>query len=73
MDALAVGEVEPQRVELAARHLHGRQAPLAGSFSVKKTDAQRCCRRSSVTSPSTQTVGRRASHAEMPRLNAATE
>ena len=60
VDALAVHEVEPQRVEDAALHLHRqarRRSP--GSLSVKKTDAHRSCRRSSVTSPSTQTVGSR--------------
>src|SRR5215218_971363 len=46
-----------------------RQAPSAGSLSVKKTLCQRSWRRSSVTSPSTHTVGRRASQSPMPRLN----
>ena len=40
--ALAVGELEPQRVELPARHLSRREhEPSAGSLSVKKTLAQR--------------------------------
>ena len=38
-----------------------------------QTLAQRSERRSSVTSPSTQTVGKRCSHEETPRLNAPTE
>jgi hypothetical protein len=50
-----------------------RQEPSLGSLSVKKTLAQRCCRRSSVTSPSIQTVGSRASQSATPRLNAETE
>src|SRR5712691_481245 len=51
----------------------GRHAPSSGSLSVKNTEAQRSCRRSSVTSPSTQTVGSRASHEATPRLKDATE
>ena len=70
--ALALGQVEPERVELAARDRDRRQAPSAGSLSVKKTFAQPACRRSSVTSPSIQTVGRRATQSATPRLNAAT-
>ena len=46
----------------------GRQAPSAGSLSVKNTLRQRSCRRSSVTSPSIQTVGSRASQSATPRL-----
>ncbi len=50
----------------------GRHEPSAGSFSVKKTLCQPGWRRNSVTSPSTQSVGRRASQSATPRLNAAT-
>ena len=73
VDALAVRQVEAQRVEAPAPMVTPRQAPSAGSLSVKKTVCQRSWRRSSVTSPSTHTVGRRASHSAMPRLKAATE
>ena len=47
-------------------------APLSGSFSVKKTVCQASCRRSSVTSPSTHTVGSRVSQEPTPRLKDAT-
>ena len=50
-----------------------RHEPSCGSLSVKKTLAQRSERRSSVTSPSTQTVGSRASQEATPRLKAPTE
>ena len=49
-----------------------RHAPSFGSLSVKKTDCQRTLRRSSVTSPSTQIVGKRPSQSATPRLNDAT-
>jgi hypothetical protein len=42
-------------------------------LSVKKTLCQRWWRFSSVTSPSTQTVGSRCSQVAIPRLNAETE
>ena len=45
-----------------------RQAPVAGSLSVKKTVAQASLRRSSVTSPSTHTSGRRRSHSRDPAV-----
>ena len=48
----------------------GRHDPSAGSLSVKKTLCQPGWRRNSVTSPSTQSVGRRASQSATPRLNA---
>ena len=50
--------------------LTGRQAPSPGSLSVKKTLCQPCWRRNSVTSPSTQIEGSRATHEATPRLNA---
>ena len=50
----------------------GRQAPSSGSFSVKKTLPQFGLRRSSVTSPSIQSVGSRASQSATPRLKPAT-
>ena len=62
VDARAVREVEPKAVEAAARHGDGRHEPSSGSLSVKKTLCQPACRRSSVTSPSTQTLGSRRSH-----------
>ena len=40
---------------------------------MKNTDAQRSCRRSSVISPSTQSVGSRCSQLATPWLNARTE
>ena len=49
-----------------------RLAPLSGSLSVKNTDAQRSCRRSSVTSPSTQTRRQPAEPGRDPWLNART-
>ncbi len=49
-----------------------RHEPSAGSLSVKNTLCQPGWRRNSVTSPSTQSVGRRASQSATPRLNAAT-
>ena len=70
---LPVHEVEAKGVELVPCGIvTPRQAPSLGSFSVKKTDCQRALRRSSVTSPSTQTVGSRCSHSATPRLNDAT-
>ena len=72
VDALAVRELEPQPVEPAARHRTPRDAPLSGSFSVKKTVCQPAWRRSSVTSPSTQSVGSRSSHVATPWLKAGT-
>ena len=69
VDALAVDEVEAQRVELPARHLDAETGAVGRVFSVKKTDCQRSCRRSSVSSPSTQIVGRRVSQSAIPRLN----
>ena len=50
----------------------GRQAPSSGSLSVKKTLPQFAFRRSSVTSPSIQSVGSRVSHSATPRLKPAT-
>ena len=50
----------------------GRHEPSVGSFSVRKTFAQALWRRSSVTSPSIQIVGRRAIQSATPRLNDAT-
>ena len=49
-----------------------RQAPVPGSLSVRKTFAQASFRRSSVTSPSTQTAGSRPRYLETPRLKAET-
>ena len=51
----------------------GRHAPSSGSLSVKKTLPQRSFRRSSVTSPSIQSVGSRDSQSATPRLKPATE
>ena len=50
----------------------GRHEPSSRSLRVKKTLCHPAWRRSSVTSPSTQTVGRRESQEAMPRLNADT-
>ena len=58
--AVARGRARARRTGRAAS-APARHAPSSGSLSVKKTDAQRCCRRSSVTSPSIQSVGRRFS------------
>src|SRR6476646_8652181 len=46
--------------------------PSPASLRVKKTLCQRSCRRSSLISPSTHTVGSRCSHEPTPRLNAET-
>ena len=68
----AVGELEPERVEAGARHRDPREEPSSGSLSVKKTLCQPSWRRSSVISPSTQTVGSRWSQDATPRLKAET-
>ena len=72
--ALAVGAARARSASNCPRGIcTGRHAPSSGSLSVKKTDAQRCWRRSSVTSPSIHSVGRRFSQVATPRLNARTE
>ena len=70
--ALALDEVELERVELPRAMDTGSEAPSVGSLSVKNTLAHARCRLSSVTSPSTQTVGSRESQSATPRLNAET-
>ena len=72
VDALALGEVELERVERPAGDRGGQAGAVAGSLSVKKTLPQRSWRRSSVTSPSIHSVGRRASQSATPRLKPAT-
>ena len=72
--ALAVDELEAQRRRTCrAASSRRRDEPSAGSLSVKKTLAQRSWRFSSVTSPSTQSVGSSPSHCATPRLKLATE
>ena len=73
MDALAVGELEAQRVEAAARHRRPPGGSLLGvASSVKKTLCPALLAAELVTSPSTQSVGRRVSQRATPRLNEAT-
>ena len=72
MDALAFAQVELEGVELSAGHLGREAGAVFGVFQGEETDAQRCWRRSSVTSPSIQRVGRRFNHVATPELNART-
>ena len=55
--ALAVGELERETVVAPAGDRRRQAGSVAGSLSVKKTVAHAGLRRSSVTSPSTQTSG----------------
>ena len=70
--AFIYAELAALRPQVGGQYTYIREES-AGSLSVKKTLAQRAWRRSSVTSPSTQTVGRRPRYCATPLLKAATE